>query len=329
MVNWHLVQGIRLIIAMAVGIVISQLIAACSPQKPNESLPTSTNTPAATHTATWLPSLTPIPSETPLATQILPSETPALSPTVQLSATPQPCLEVAGRYEQHFLPAPGQVEPLKLRVYLPPCYALDQSRRYPVLYLFHGLGYTEDQWQRLGVGETLEPLLAAGASQPFLIVMPLDRATSEPDTNPLDTLFLEVMIPWVDQHYRTLTSREYRAVGGLSRGAGWALHFGLRNWEYFGAVGAHSLALFWYDSRHLDDWLDAIPPGNAPRLYLDMGNRDRQLGETLFDLLKNLDQRGLPHEWHLFDGYHDENYWRSHLVYYLRWYASGWSDLVP
>lgn len=228
-----------------------------------------------------------------------------------------------------FLEVPELGYPLNLNVYLPPCYEMNAAQRYPVLYLFHGFRYSNDQWQRLGVGETIEALLAKGNIPPFLVVMPLDREFSEPDLNPLDRIFIDEIIPWVDQNFRTLPDRDYRAVGGLSRGAGWAVHFGLTQWEYFSAVGAHSLALFWYDSRRISKWLDEIPPDMVPRFYLDIGRSDTQLQEPLYAFLAALDQRNIAHEWHLFRGFHDENYWQDHLEYYIRWYAAAWSDLIP
>ena len=87
----------------------------------------------------------------------------------------------------------------------------------------------------------------------------------------------------------------------------------------------HSLALFWSDVSYIKLWLDEIPPEEMPRFYIDAGLNDRP------DILNSsrwfesqLNQRDIPHEWHLFAGYHDEAYWSSHLEQYLRWYAAEW-----
>lgn len=328
MVNWHVVHPRKVSFSRMLFLILvtfPTLLVACT--APNQPLLPLENTPPTPY-AVWTteptftnPTLAPTPTSSPQ---------PHLpSPTILPSPSSQTCTSKTGHYEVHALPLTGLDTPLNLRVYLPPCYAFYKNQYYPVLYLFHGFRYTDDQWQRLGVGETIESLLAAGEIPPFLVVMPLDRTASEPDENPLDHLFIDEIIPWVDQNFRTLTERQYRAIGGLSRGAGWAVHFGLTRWEYFGAVGAHSLALFWYDSRRLPQLLDGIPTGKAPRFYLDMGNSDAQLDDPLYDFLEELDKRNIPHEWHLFRGYHDEDYWSSHLVYYLRWYTLDWSNLIP
>jgi S-formylglutathione hydrolase FrmB len=60
-----------------------------------------------------------------------------------------------------------------------------------------------------------------------------------------------------------------------------------------------------------------------PRLFLDTARSDRWLNYTLvFEALLN--DAGVPHEWHLFQGFHEDDYWKSHLELYIRWYAEPW-----
>jgi enterochelin esterase-like enzyme len=215
--------------------------------------------------------------------------------------------------------------PLEYRVYLPPCYADQMDRRYPVLYLFHGQGYTDDQWDRIGVDEKSDQLIAAGTIAPLIIVMPYDVSSAQPTETNFPQVVVEQLIPTIDQTYRTKPERRYRAVGGMSRGGGWAVHFGLTYWQMFGALGAHSPAVFYSDGLRMNALLDALPPGESPRIYIDIGERDRpeilQVA-TWFEGL--LDQKDIPHEWHLFSGYHAEAYWSAHLEQYLIWYTQGW-----
>ncbi len=215
--------------------------------------------------------------------------------------------------------------PLEYRVYLPPCYAEQTDRRYPVLYLFHGQGYTDDQWDRIGVDEQSDKLIANGTIPPLIIVMPHDVSSAQPSETNFSKVVVEQLIPAIDRTYRTKTERQYRAVGGMSRGGGWAIHFGITYWQMFGALGAHSPAVFHSDGLRIKALLDALPPGQSPRIYIDIGERDRpEILEvaTWFEGL--LDQRDIPHEWHLFSGYHAEAYWSAHLDQYLIWYTQGW-----
>ncbi len=179
------------------------------------------------------------------------------------SSTPTPlrCWKQGGRIEQHELRSELLTLPLEFRVYLPPCYDQQPERTYPVLYLIHGQSYNDDQWDRLGADEAADALIAAEQTAPFLIVMPRDRVWSQPTEDKFGEAVVQDLLPWIDAHYRTRAERAYRAVGGLSRGAGWAVHLGFSQWEYFSAIGAHSLPVFWTDLPHLREWMELHPGG--------------------------------------------------------------------
>jgi enterochelin esterase-like enzyme len=237
------------------------------------------------------------------------------------------CLARGGHLETSQVSSNLLKLPMEYRVYLPPCYDQQSERRYPVLYLIHGQNYNDDQWDRLGVDETLDGLVATGEIPPFIVVMPRDRSWAQPEVDMFGRVVMETLLPWIDKSYRTLPERRYRAIGGLSRGAGWAIHLGLSEWESFGAIGAHSLPVFWTDLPHLKEWLDTIPRAELPRIYLDLGDNDRpQISKSAVWFEELLTGRDIPHEWHLYPGYHEEAYWQAHLEEYLRWYAAGWED---
>ena len=248
-----------------------------------------------------------------------------MRPVQAATATSLACLKQAGQIVKKSLPTELLRYPLEYRVYLPPCYAGQTNRNYPTLYLFHGQGYTDDQWERIGVNKQADRLIAAGTIPPLIIVMPHDISSAQPSDTKFSQAIVEQLVPAIDQTYRTKPERRYRAVGGVSRGGGWAIHFGITYWQIFGAFGAHSPSVFHSDGLRMTALLDALPSGETPRIYIDIGERDRP--ETLqvaswFEEL--LDQRDIPHEWHLFFGYHSEAYWSAHLEQYLVWYTRGW-----
>jgi enterochelin esterase-like enzyme len=270
--------------------------------------------------AASLPPATPTGVPTASA-NLLPDSTPAST----LALTPLPCWSEGGRIETGSLPIDLLPDPLEFRVYLPPCYAAQPDRRYPSLYLIHGQSYTDDQWDRLGADESADALIAAGEMPPFLMIMPRDRRWDQPDQDHFGQSVADSLVPWIDAHYRTRPEREYRAVGGLSRGAGWAVHLALSRWELFGALGGHSTPVFWTDTYHIKEWLSAIPPEQMPRIYLDNPNNDRsEIMKSSIWFEKLLTQWDIAHEWALFTGYHEEKYWQAHVEQYLRWYAEGW-----
>ena len=318
---------------LAVSLLVFLALSACT-SKLTRLAPTPTLRKAATFTAIDLPkspaftfTRSPSPTSTytpapPTATLVPPTFTP-LPPT--LTPTPLACAGHPGRIETGSLSVEYLTDPLIFRIYLPPCYDAQPERRFPVLYLLHGQGAIDDQWVRLGVPETCDALFTSGEAAPFLVVMPRDRVWKQPSEDGFGQALIDRLLPWVDAHYRTLPDREHRAIGGLSRGAAWAVHLGLSQWELFSAIGAHSLPIFWEDVPDLEGWVDQIPVQSFPRLYMDIGDLDRpEVLESSIWFEELLTDKGIPHEWHLFAGEHEESYWQAHIAQYLRWYAARW-----
>ena len=250
-----------------------------------------------------------------------PTDTP--SPSATPTITPLACLTAPGRLEEGTLESTNP--PQEFRVYLPPCHDERTDRRYPVLYLLHGQTYTNDQWLRLGAVEAADSLIRSGESVPFIIVFPDDRYWNLPPGAGFGQRLVEELIPYIDATYRTLPSRNQRAIGGLSRGAGWALRLGLTRWDLFSSIGLHSLAVLQRDASEITDWLDEIPLSSRPRLFMDIGDNDPEL--TMATRVESyFNEFGLPHEWHLYSGAHTEEYWMAHVEEYIRWYAEGWNN---
>jgi len=236
-------------------------------------------------------------------------------------------LKVGGRVEVNELTTSLLPDPLVYRIYLPPCYDEDEARSYPVLYLIHGQTYTDSQWDRLGVPEVINRWVGAGEAPPFIVVMPRDRIWQEPTRDNFGLAMEQSLIPWVDEHYRTIPERQYRAIGGLSRGGAWAVHLGLSHPELFSAVGIHSGFVFHTDAGSINEWLDSLPETKVPRIYMDIADHDRpEITQSASWLEEMLTQRYIPHEWHLFTGEHEEEYWQSHVEDYLRWYSLEWGN---
>jgi len=233
------------------------------------------------------------------------------------------CLFQDGQVLSTGMPSTHMNGELKFHLYLPPCYEQDTARHYPVLYLIHGQSFSDDQWVRLGATKAADELIAAGMP-PFIIVMPFDKYHyRQPATDPFDEAVIEELIPYIDSTYRTLPERTSRAVGGLSRGGGWALHFALNYPDLFGTLGGHSLAILDEDGRRLSRLLDSIPVEDMPRIYMDIGKSDG-LKASAEKFEARLTERGISHEWYVYPGFHDEAYWSKHVKEYIKWYATGW-----
>lgn len=272
-------------------------ITACSPS--NQLVPTSTPYPAT------------------------PSHTPQATPTIKFfpTLTPRACLTQPGRVEEGLL---DSFEPVQeFRIYLPPCYDEKPNERYPVLYLLHGQTYTDDQWIRLGAVRVLDEIILSGDSQPFIVVFPDDRYWNLVAGPGFGDRLIDHVIPHIDKNYRTIPERGQRAIGGLSRGAGWSLRLGLTHWQLFGTIGLHSLAVLQKDASRLNLWIPAIPASSRPRIFMDIGDNDQEL-EMAKRIESQFNDVGIAHEWHLYSGAHTEEYWSAHVEEYIRWYAAQW-----
>jgi hypothetical protein len=140
--------------------------------------------------ATALPSQT----VTPLSAPVRPTET--LPPLLAVTETPGSvlaCPERAGILRAETVPSSITGSSVEFTAYLPPCYDSDPQIRYPVLFLFHGLGRTPDQWHGLGLEAIADHLIVSGRIAPLLIILPYI-----PGEESNDAVFLADLLPAVE-----------------------------------------------------------------------------------------------------------------------------------
>ena len=139
----------------------------------------------------------------------------------------------------------------KATVYLPPKY--DASKKYPVLYLLHGIGGDEREWLQGVPNIIMDNLYADGKAAEMIIVMPNGRAQENDRaegnvyaTAPAFAAFefdlLGSLIPFIESKYSVYTDKMHRAIAGLSMGGGQSLNFGLAHMDVFAYVGGFSSA---------------------------------------------------------------------------------------
>jgi enterochelin esterase-like enzyme len=209
----------------------------------------------------------------------------------------------------------------KMQLYTPPGYSKD--KKCPVLYLLHGIGGDETEWQRFATPNVLlDNLLAEGKVVPMIVVMPNGRAQkndraegdvfrSAPAFANFEHDLLDDVIPVIEARYSVQADREHRALAGLSMGGGQALNFGLAHLDTFAWVGGFSSAPNTLPPEQL------VPdPAAATRqlklLWVGCGNKDGliRISQGVHAYLK---EKGVPHVWHV-DGYgHDATEWKNNL----------------
>ena len=295
-------------------------------------VPGSTSTPYASA----VPSMTPEAAEeqvmdvvtaTTTSTAVTPD--PTSSPSPSPTPTPFLCPNLRGRTIQHYLVSDAMREEVRYLVHLPPCYDYYQDKAFPVLYLLHGWPMDEGHWDSLGMDELADDWISRELIGPFIIVMPGVSSdglyvNSSGGSGSFEGMFVDELIPAVDQAYRTWQAAEGRSIGGISRGGVWALEISLRHAELFGAVGAHSPALAL--NRPLPQYDPFVLVRDGPpdlRFYLNAGDADWARASTirLRDLLveKEADVIYQVHE-----GSHVDALWQRALPDSLGFYTSMW-----
>ncbi|MEO8484400.1 MAG: alpha/beta hydrolase-fold protein [Acidobacteriota bacterium] len=143
----------------------------------------------------------------------------------------------------------------RMHVYTPPGYEASTAK-YPVFFLLHGAGDSDEAWTSVGrAGIILDNLIAAKKAKPMIVVMPaghtngpmpgvgapatpLTVAAGQPDEFTQD--FTTDIQPYVDSHYRVLTGRPNRAIAGLSMGGSQTLNIAIPHLDQFAYVGVFS-----------------------------------------------------------------------------------------
>jgi enterochelin esterase-like enzyme len=233
----------------------------------------------------------------------------------------------------------------RMIVYTPPGYE-ESTTRYPVLYLLHGSGGDEEAWPAMGIANVImDNLIAQGKAKPMIVVMPnaywnelssLDTAgprTAPPPGvggsaqvfEPHEKAIVGDIIPFVDKHYRTLPSRENRAIAGLSMGSGIAVNVGVKRLDVFASVGVLSSGIFGGTSGAPTGamLLDKISPGfladpaatnkKLRLFFFSCGTEDTRI-QSLTKVEEDLRSRQINFTFKRYPGAHEWKVWRHSLA---------------
>jgi enterochelin esterase-like enzyme len=219
----------------------------------------------------------------------------------------------------------------RMHVYTPPGYELGEGK-FPVFYLLHGSGDSDDSWSSVGrAGIILDNLIAAGKAKPMLMVMPAGHtsrgrgAGGRADEFGQD--FLNDIMPYVEKNYRVLADREHRAIAGLSMGGGQTLTIGIPNLEKFAYLGVYSAGVFGivpraggggggggssFEEQH-KDVLDNESLRKGLKLLWFGTGKDDGLMSTTRATVEMLKKHGFEPEFHESPGGHTWINWRNYL----------------
>lgn len=137
----------------------------------------------------------------------------------------------------------------RMHVYTPPGYETS-TQKYPIFYLLHGAGDSDEAWTSIGrAGFILDNLISAKKAKPMVIVMPAGhtartmgpRVPGAADEFQQD--FINDVMPYAESHYRVLTDRNHRAIAGLSMGGSQTLNAAIPHLDKFAYIGVYSSGL--------------------------------------------------------------------------------------
>lgn len=203
-------------------------------------------------------------------------------------------------------------------VYTPAEYELKTKKRYPVLYLQHGMGEDETGWSKQGhMQHIMDNLITSGEAVPMLVVMesgdvkaPFRGGDNRQGFSEYGASFYKVMIqdliPTIDTQFRTLTDRDHRAMAGLSWGGHQTFDLVLNNMDKFSYMGAFSGAIFGLDVKTAYNGVFNRPDEfnkNIHYLYLSCGSEENFGTEAL---VKNLRDAGIKTDYYVSPGTHHE-----------------------
>lgn len=252
-------------------------------------------------------------------------------------------------------PASKHVEPREIQVWLPPGYAEDKTRRYPVLYMHDGQNLFDAasagaEWR---VDETAQRMVLAREISPFIIVAISNTAKRTDEYTPVSMLLpsersrtgaperaggaahayanylIDEVKPMIDARYRTLSDRVNTSVGGSSLGGLVSLWLALTRGDIFGAALVVSPSVWWGDGYLIELAKRQSTFASRPRLWIDIGTREttRAVPDT-----RNLRDALMARGWKLgdelqyqefTDASHDEAAWARRVPQMLRFLDSA------
>jgi enterochelin esterase-like enzyme len=250
--------------------------------------------------------------------------------------------------------SPSLQKHLEVDVYLPPYY--NPQQKYPVLYVFHGKDGNADSWMdgaqgqdSVRVDHAASQLIASGKIRPLIIVSPeLDNSygvnTSTVTTSVngysrglYEDSFIKDVVPYIDEHFSTIASREGRFVGGLSMGGFAALHDALLHPDMFSKVGVMSAALWVGGPPDVLGWIYPTEAAKAERDPITLAQRgkvSRDLSVCILEgssdpffyadrfLYKALHHAGVNVTYREYAGGHNYEFWGQHASELLLFFDS-------
>lgn len=221
------------------------------------------------------------------------------------------------------------------KVILPPNYST--SKKYPVLYLLHGIGGNESEWLDGNPNEIVSNMVAAGTAKEMIMVLPNQCVRHKDEASP-EYLSLNQfamfnrmkddlktsLIPYIEKNYSVKTGRDNRAIAGLSMGGRNAIYIGVTMVDDFAYTGAFCPAVgvlpYWRESGLLTTETLTIPQAYRQNtlFMIVAGEGDTTVGDSPKQYSDTLTNNGFEHIYYTWPGGHWWGPWKNGLYNFAR-----------
>ncbi|HEX3027945.1 MAG TPA: alpha/beta hydrolase-fold protein [Clostridia bacterium] len=216
---------------------------------------------------------------------------------------------------------------MNYNVYLPPSYSTDTTRKYPVMYLLHGMGGSYSNWKDMG----MQSIVDKAGGKEMVIIMPdgLNNAFYVDGYQAgikWDTYFEQELIPYVEAKYRIDPANgKNRAIAGLSMGGFGAAYHGFKYPDKFSSAYSMSGAL-----EVTGNLFSVVNKNKYPAFTMECGTEDTLVGQMNVSFHNKLQQAGITHDYITRSGTHSVEFWNACLpkaiVFASKYFITGSSN---
>ena len=203
-------------------------------------------------------------------------------------------------------------------VYLPPSYAKEPQRRYPVLYLLHGMYQDYKSWfSDGGLQAAADKAIAEGASE-MIIICPNGFNSFYYNSSDMhyEDFFIQEFVPEIERRYRILSEKKHRNIAGLSMGGFGATYLAFQHHELFGNAYSTSGGFIEPATTLLKNIINAklaTEKSNFPTYTLECGEEDALVIESNRTLSQFLDEKQIHYTKIFRQGTHNWKFWKESL----------------
>lgn len=208
----------------------------------------------------------------------------------------------------------------------------DEDKKYPVLYLLHGLGGSHKTWINKDADVIIHNLNYFNNVPDMIVVLPNSEVNKEEDADNLpieeriaiydktEEDLINYLMPYIEEKYPVKTGRDNTAIAGNSMGGRNTIYIAFKHQDIFGYAGAFSTAgVVKGESKKtvmyplLDDLVIDPEYGGFKLLMLEVGNEDNVCGWVTYNLDRMMTEKGIEHIFYDTNGGHQTKVWQNAL----------------